>query len=113
MKQVRVLGLILSYTVAAHSAIAYRSIGGSGHDVVNAVAIDRDGYVWVAGTSSSFDFPVHRGFQTSNRGTQLAVSDDAGAHWRPLGNLASQDVSTIIADPRSPGVLYAGANDAV
>lgn len=54
----------------AGSAFSYASfLGGSGADAASAVAVDKDGNAYVAGSTSSIDFPVTQGaFQTANRG---------------------------------------------
>ncbi|MBI1358310.1 MAG: hypothetical protein GC160_28580 [Acidobacteria bacterium] len=48
-------------------------VGGSGQDQAHAVTLDADGSVWIAGSTTSADFPVSAGaYQTSQKG-----SDDA------------------------------------
>lgn len=43
-------------------------LGGSGDDGINAIAMDWDGYIYVAGFTTSTDFPVQAPIQTANGG---------------------------------------------
>jgi hypothetical protein len=71
---------------AAGSALVYSSyLGGSGGnadasvgDCANAIAVDGDGSAYVAGQTSSADFPTVTPFQSVNRSTGLGISDPVG-----------------------------------
>jgi len=87
--------------------------GGSGHDVIRATAVDAAGNIYVGGTTASVDLPLLNAFQTLNSGTQLIISSDAGATWKPLSSpfpdaTPSQPVAIAI-DPTSPSTLYLGS----
>lgn len=49
-------------------------LGGSKGDAGSALTLDADGYVYVAGQTSSDDFPTHRSIQAS-RGSLLLGAD--------------------------------------
>ena len=71
---------------AADSAlILTKTFGGSGNDGIGAVATDHFGNVIVAGSTSSYDFPVTNG--SVNTATHFAASPDGG------GTLASLEQS--------------------
>ena len=96
--------------VAADNALVFsRTLGGSGGDVVSAMAVDPAGNLIVAGRTNSFDFPVTNG--SVNTGTMLATSVDSGRTWKSLGNLPSGSAATIATD--AGGVLYAGSTTGV
>jgi hypothetical protein len=101
---------------AASPALAWSSyVGGSLSENVQAVAIDKKGYVWLAGSSSSsFDFPAqNEPFQAAIR----AKSDVFVAQYRPetngtatllfwtwLGGNGDEDVKAMALD--SQGRVY-------
>ncbi len=91
------------------------TFGGSGNDSINAAAVDSAGNIYVAGTTSSFDFPLANAFQSANTGTQLVVSSDAGATWQPLGTPFPLPTSTvsIAADPVNGQVVYVASGQSV
>jgi hypothetical protein len=58
---------------AAGNALSYSTfLGGSSHDSGNAIAIDSTGNAYVAGDTSSTNFPVLNGYRGSNAGRQDA-----------------------------------------
>ena len=59
-------------------------LGGSARDIAYAIAIDSTGDAWVTGETSSTDFPVPGGFQTSKAGGRDAFV----AMIAPAGTLA-------------------------
>ena len=85
-----IAGLSLLSAVAFDSqTLTFQTFGGSGKDTATAVAVDASGNVYVAGSTSSFDFPVLNAYQQSNPGTQLVFSPDAGVTWQALPNVAA------------------------
>jgi len=63
------------------TALVYSTyLGGSGGDVGSAIAVDTPGNVYVAGQTSSSDFPVTQGaFQTTTHGAPVAAIHSANA----------------------------------
>ena len=61
------------------TALVYSTyIGGNYEDAGNAIAVDSSGNAYVAGATSSSDFPVMGGFQTTSGGpTEPGVAGDA------------------------------------
>lgn len=56
-------GFITQYAPGGQRINYSSFLGGSGLDLINAIAVDNFGYVTVAGDTSSFDFPIVRGPQ--------------------------------------------------
>lgn len=65
---------IAEFDAAGKSLIFATYIGGFGADAAGGVAVDSSGSVYVAGYTSSTDFPVANAFQTSQRGQQNAFA---------------------------------------
>jgi hypothetical protein len=72
------------------SRILYSTfLGGGLDDSVNAIAVDAQGSVYVAGETYSYDFPVKSGFQMQKGGHYLVNSSQGNAFvakLSPLGN---------------------------
>ena len=83
-----------------------KTFGGSGNESIGAVVTDHSGNVIVAGSTSSYDFPVTNG--SVNTATNFAASPDAGGSWRPLSNLPSGTPISLAVDTSTPPVWYAG-----
>jgi hypothetical protein len=91
------------------------TFGGSGNDTINAATVDSAGNIYVAGTTSSFDFPLADAYQSANSGTQVVVSSDAGATWQPLGTPFPSAVYpvSIAADPTNGQIVYVASGQSV
>ncbi len=111
--------LFLAASLFSQSFI--KTFGGStsGMDRVTAVTTDAAGNIYATGTTRSFEFPATaNAFQSTNRGTQLTYSLDAGLTWQPLGNVISSltsfpDFIPIAVDPKNAEVIYIGGADRV
>lgn len=56
---------LVKFHPQGNSLVYWTFLGGSGPDVANAIAVDSDGNVYLAGETQSANFPVSGGFQTS------------------------------------------------
>lgn len=91
------------------AALVYNQrFGGSRMDSARAVATDRDGNVYVAGSTSSLNFPVVSAFQQRNRGAMPLVSADGGETW----HRAAIDAAIYSVTPAGAS-LYAGTSNGV
>jgi uncharacterized protein (TIGR03437 family) len=85
--------------------------GGSQNNDEAAIAVDSTGAAYIAGTTDSVDFPQVHSLQPSIGARPLWVSTDGGNTWSPFDNLPFAYLQTLVADPSTPGKLYAGASD--
>lgn len=98
--------------VAADSPLVFsRTYGGAALDAATAIAADRAGFVILAGSTSSYDFPVTN--HSRNTGTQFAVTTDDGRTWSVLSNLPTGTPSALLADPSAPHTWYAGGTSGI
>jgi hypothetical protein len=81
---------------ATGSALLYSTyLGGSGADVANGIAVDAAGEAFIAGNTTSADFPTHAALQAALGGPQdafVAKLDSAGATLVYSGYLGGSDV---------------------
>jgi hypothetical protein len=89
------------------------SFAGSGQDSIQAMASDSQGNVYVAGTTSSIDFPVtSAAWQPKIAEARALRSTDGGATWVKLANPPA-DLLTIQPDPVNPLTLFAASAGAI
>ncbi len=100
--------------IAASGSLVYATLlGGTGDDVVNAVAVDQNGNAWVAGSTDSPSLPVYHAIQTTLSGTTnilLASLNSAGTAWNVLTYLGGSvgDIAYAITLDSSANVYLAG-----
>ena len=96
--------------VNGHTAISFSD---SGQDLIEAMATDASGYVYVAGTTNSPDFPAKDAAQAQPGASELMRSTDRGATWVKLANppLAPGLQTQIVSHPSLPQVLFATTNN--
>src|ERR1700679_768218 len=70
-----------SGVVSRHTTIAFSD---TGQDLIQAMATDTSGYVYVVGSTTSPDFPVKNAFQPQIGSAQLMRSTDRGVTWTKL-----------------------------
>ena len=94
------------------SRIIYETtLGGSVWADGLAVAVDRTGAAYVAGHTSSVDFPLVRPLQSTLGARPLWKSTDSGATWAPLEDLPFAYLQALVVDPTTPSTLYAATGD--
>jgi uncharacterized protein (TIGR03437 family) len=71
-------------------------LGGSGNDLATDIAADAAGNIYVAGETSSRDFPVVNAYQNKNRSTVDAT----------LKNCIATEIFLMKIDPAAPRILY-------
>jgi hypothetical protein len=80
-------------------------LGGSGSDTANAIALDASGDVFLAGASTSPDFPVQGAYQSSNAGhedafvTEIAAGGSSLVYSTFLGGSGTDLASALALDP--------------
>ncbi|MEO8367835.1 MAG: SBBP repeat-containing protein [Candidatus Solibacter sp.] len=81
-------------------------IGGSGSDIGMAVATDSAGNVYVAGTTTSLDFPVTNALQPHIGGVPFRASIDGGKTWTMPG--IPDPVYAVAGTAKAPATVFAG-----
>ena len=94
------------------STVAYENhLGGSQYNYGTAITVDATGAAYVAGGTTSVDFPLVSPVQATLGARPLWVSTDGGSTWTPIDDLPFAAPRTLVADSKSPRTLYAGASD--
>jgi uncharacterized protein (TIGR03437 family) len=87
------------------------ALGGSVQAGANAVAVNSAGEVFVAGSTSSVDFPLVNPLQSTLGARPLWKSTDSGATWVPIDNLPFALPQMLVVDPTAPATLYQATGD--
>ena len=87
------------------------TLGGSIRADGMAIAVDRTGASYLAGTTTSVDFPLVRPLQSTLGARPLWKSSDGGATWAPMDDLPFAYLQALVADPSTPNTLYAATRD--
>ena len=87
------------------------AFGGSVQAAGAAIAVNSAGEAWVAGSTSSADFPLVKPLQSSLGARPLWKSSDGGTTWAPLDNLPFAIPQMLVVDPTTPTTLYAATAD--
>src|SRR6185369_8399372 len=87
-------------------------LGGTFFDHSNAITIDSSGAAYVAGTSSSVDFPTTIGSLQREFGGGFFKSDNSGRVWKSSNSgLGTPTALALAVDPRVSGHLYLASDD--
>jgi hypothetical protein len=87
------------------------TLGGSVQAGGTAIAVNSAGEVYVAGSTSSVDFPLVHPLQSTPGARPLWKSADSGATWAPIDDLPFALVRALVVDPSNPNTLYAATGD--
>jgi uncharacterized protein (TIGR03437 family) len=87
------------------------TLGGSIRADGLAVAVDSAGAAYLAGATSSVDFPLVGPLQNTLGARPLWKSTDGGVSWAPMDDLPFAFPLTLVAEPAAPGTLYAATRD--
>jgi hypothetical protein len=87
------------------------TLGGSVGANGMAIAVDRTGAAYVAGTTNSVDFPLVRPLQSKFNARSLWKSTDSGSTWPPPGDMPFAFLDALVVDPTAPNFLYAATTD--
>ncbi len=87
------------------------TLGGSDQASATSIAVDRTGAVFVAGYTTSPDFPLVRPLQSTSGARPLWKSEDGGITWAPLDDTPFGVPQDIVVDPAAPNRLYAATSD--
>ncbi len=97
------------------SALLYSTyLGGSGSDTAYGIAIDGSGNAYIAGSTTSTNFPMASAYQSTNRGfsdafiTKLNPSGSALVYSTYLGGALSESANAIAVD--TTGNAYVAGN---
>lgn len=83
-------------------------IGGRDEDRGNSLAVDAAGNAYVAGVTTSTNFPTANAFQTSFGSSAIFKSTDSASQWSPRGNgLSASTVTALSFDPAMAETIYA------
>jgi uncharacterized protein (TIGR03437 family) len=87
------------------------ALGASAQSAAGAIAVAGTGEVWIAGSTSSANFPLVNPLQSTLAERPLKSSSNYGATWTPNDNLPFALPLSIVADPTAPTTLYAATAD--
>ncbi len=82
------------------------ALGGSVQAGGAAIAVDSAGEAFIAGSTSSVDFPLLHPLQSSPGARPLWKSTNSGTSWAPLDNLPFALPQMLVSDPTAPNTLY-------
>jgi uncharacterized protein (TIGR03437 family) len=87
------------------------TLGGSVQANASAIAVNRAGEVYVAGTTSSVDFPLVHPLQSSPGARPIWKSTDGGVTWTPMDDLPFALPRAMVVDPGNPNTIYEATGD--
>jgi uncharacterized protein (TIGR03437 family) len=87
------------------------ALGGSVQAGGTAIAVDSAGEAYIAGSTSSVDFPLLHPFQSSPGARPLWKSTNGGTTWMPMDDLPFALPQMLVAEPTNPNTLYEATGD--
>ncbi len=90
-----------------------RQLGGLAGQAIVGLATDSGGNTYVAGNTTSLDFPVRGAVQPHPAGSGLYRVDGPGGNWQNLYQSGVTTAWTVATDPRDPNRVYAGTPTAI
>src|SRR5262249_41365944 len=99
---------------SGHSLSYSTYLGGSGADQGNSITVDSQENAYVAGATTSPDFPAAAAFQSTFQAHTLMKTVTPNGTWSPSedGLPANVGILAITVDPTNPRTLFAGTNGA-
>ena len=94
-------------------SLAYSTyLGGNGGGTGYGIAVDSLGQAYLAGSTSSPDFPLRNPFQSDFKGRTLFKTTNAGSQWSAINNglPANVSVSAFAIDSTTTSTVYAGTS---
>uniref|UniRef100_Q02D71 Glycosyl hydrolase, BNR repeat-containing protein n=1 Tax=Solibacter usitatus (strain Ellin6076) TaxID=234267 RepID=Q02D71_SOLUE len=99
-------------TLTSHAQSAdfrwVRQLGGAAGQAIAGMATDPQGNIYVAGNTTSVDFPVRGAIQPHPAGSGIFRVDGPGAAWKNLYQAGATAAYALAVDPRAPNKIYAG-----
>jgi hypothetical protein len=110
----RFLSIVCTVTccAGAQSFPAFRwiqQIDGSSSDAVVGLGTDSTGNIYIAGNTTSTDFPIKSAVQSQRRSSGLYRIDGPGSAWTALPLSSAQSIAV---DPLNSNILYAASSNA-
>ncbi len=104
-------GFIARFLMTTGALVQSTFVGGSLNDGINTVASDYDGYLYVAGYTTSGDFPISRPIQSSSHGDMDAfvakMTPAILVFGTYLGGTGSDSATALVIDSRT-SIVVAG-----
>ena len=102
-------GFITKLTADGSDLVFSTFMGGVWDDAINAVSVDADNSIYVAGTTGSSRFPAAGGQHPA--GNVLVRISPSGEAMASQAGLTASDVIAIASAPSDPRVMYAGSSE--
>jgi hypothetical protein len=104
--------LVVSSAATVRPALSsQKTFGGTGFDSGTAIALDSSGNIYIAGTTTSLDFPTKGAFQPRIGGAGLHVSTNNGATW--FTPSVPAPVYAVAGSPMGSNIVYAGTANGI